>query len=130
MSEFVRGLKCRLCNKAYPKQALNFCTEDFGPLEVDYDYDAIAEAVNRLKAQPGKDLSVGGAGIASAFIRLGLIDEYCLYVHPIVLGSGKPMFQQVRDRLNLKLVETQAFGSRVVLLKYRPADEHHEGRAA
>src|SRR5262245_35838374 len=49
MSDFVRGLKCRLCGKAYPKQALNFCEEDFGPLEVDYDYDSIAEAFSREK---------------------------------------------------------------------------------
>ena len=47
MPEFVRGLKCRLCGKQYAKQALNFCTEDFGPLEVDYDYDAIQQAVDR-----------------------------------------------------------------------------------
>ena len=51
MSDFVRGLKCRLCGKTYPKQALNFCTEDFGPLEVDYDYDAIREAVSRGKIE-------------------------------------------------------------------------------
>ncbi len=44
MTPFARGLKCRLCGKTYPKQALNFCTDDFGPLEVDYDYDAIGEA--------------------------------------------------------------------------------------
>ena len=50
-SEFVRGLKCRLCGKAYPKQALNFCTEDFGPLEVDYDYESIAEALTRTKIE-------------------------------------------------------------------------------
>ena len=48
---FVRGLKCRLCGKLYPKEALNFCTEDFGPLEVDYDYDAIAEALSRAKIE-------------------------------------------------------------------------------
>jgi threonine synthase len=48
-STFVRGLKCRLCGKAYPKEPLNFCTEDFGPLEVDYDYPAIAQALT-----PGK----------------------------------------------------------------------------
>jgi threonine synthase len=47
MPEFVRGLKCRLCGKLYAKQALNFCTEDFGPLEVDYDYDAIKQTVDR-----------------------------------------------------------------------------------
>jgi threonine synthase len=45
--DFVRGLKCRLCGKLYPKEALNFCTEDFGPLEVEYDYEAIARVLNR-----------------------------------------------------------------------------------
>src|SRR5438477_12524739 len=49
MSDFVRGLKCRLCGKAYGKEPLNFCTEDFGPLEVDYDYDAIRESLNSAK---------------------------------------------------------------------------------
>jgi threonine synthase len=48
-SPFVRGLKCRQCGQAYPVSANNFCTEDFGPLEVDYDYDAIADAVSREK---------------------------------------------------------------------------------
>src|SRR5262245_62779481 len=51
MSDFVRGLKCRLCGKTYPKEPLNFCTEDFGPLEVDYDYDAIRRAVSRDKIE-------------------------------------------------------------------------------
>lgn len=46
-SELVRGLKCRLCGKSYPKEALNFCTEDFGPLEVEYDYEAIGRALRR-----------------------------------------------------------------------------------
>jgi threonine synthase len=50
-ADFVRGLKCRLCGKAYAKEALNFCTEDFGPLEVDYDYEAIGEALNRIKIE-------------------------------------------------------------------------------
>jgi threonine synthase len=49
--DFVRGLKCRLCGKQYPKQPLNFCTDDFGPLEVEYDYDAIGEAINRGKIE-------------------------------------------------------------------------------
>lgn len=51
MIDFVRGLKCRLCGKAYPKEPLNFCTEDFGPLEVDYDYEAIAEVLSRTKIE-------------------------------------------------------------------------------
>jgi len=49
--DLVRGLKCRLCGKQYGKEALNFCTEDFGPLEVDYDYAAIKEALNRTKIE-------------------------------------------------------------------------------
>jgi threonine synthase len=48
---FVRGLKCRLCNRLYPIAATNFCEDDFGPLEVDYDYDALAEAVSRAKIE-------------------------------------------------------------------------------
>jgi threonine synthase len=47
----VLGLKCRLCGKLYPKQPLNFCTDDFGPLEVDYDYDAVAPVVSRAKIE-------------------------------------------------------------------------------
>jgi len=51
MHDFVRGLKCRICGKLYPKQPLNFCTEDFGPLEVDYDYDGIREVISREKIE-------------------------------------------------------------------------------
>lgn len=51
MATFVRGLKCRLCGKTYPREALNFCTEDFGPLEVDYDYEGIAESLARTKIE-------------------------------------------------------------------------------
>src|SRR5437588_76520 len=51
MADFVRGLKCRVCGKTYPKKPLNFCTEDFGPLEVDYDYPAIQKALNRPKIE-------------------------------------------------------------------------------
>jgi dihydrofolate reductase len=78
----------------------------------------IAEEITRLKAQPGKIMSVGGANLASTFMNLDLIDEYHLYIHPIILGSGKPMFPQLQDKLNLSLVETRTFGAGVVLLKY------------
>jgi threonine synthase len=49
--DFVRGLKCRLCGKQFPKEPLNFCTEDFGPLEVDYDYEAIREVIDRTRIE-------------------------------------------------------------------------------
>lgn len=81
----------------------------------------IAEVIAKLKEQPGKDLGLGGANIAATFLRLGLIDEYRLYVHPVVLGGGAPMFPALDDRINLRLVETRAFGSGVVLLRYQQA---------
>jgi dihydrofolate reductase len=81
----------------------------------------IVEEIARLKTQPGKDLSVGGATIASALMPLNLIDEYELYIQPVVLGSGTPMFQALDHRLNLQLIETRTFHSGVVLLRYQPA---------
>jgi dihydrofolate reductase len=81
----------------------------------------ITEEISKMKQQPGKDLVIfGGAGIASTFMQLGLIDEYSLLVHPIVLGSGKPLFKGLHDQLNLKLLKTKTFGSGVVILNYQP----------
>ncbi len=80
--------------------------------------DGVAEEVAKLKGQPGKDLAVGGAGLASTFIKLGLVDEYRLFVSPVVLGGGTPYFPALEERINLELVETQTFGSRVVYLRY------------
>ena len=81
--------------------------------------DGAAEEVVGLKEQPGKDLAVGGAGLASTFTKLGLIDEYRLFVSPAVLGGGTPFFPALDERINLELVETRTFGSRVVYLRYR-----------
>jgi dihydrofolate reductase len=79
----------------------------------------VAEEVVRLKEQPGKDLAVGGAGLASALIELGLVDEYRLFVSPVVLGGGTPFFPPVSERIDLELVDTRTFASRVVYLRYR-----------
>jgi len=84
--------------------------------------DNIAEEITKLKAQPGKDLSLGGPTIASTFMQLGLIDEYQLFVNPVILGGGTPMFRALDDKLNLRLVETRTFGSGVVFLRYQHAD--------
>jgi dihydrofolate reductase len=83
----------------------------------------IAEEINKLKAQPGKDMLVGGASLASTFMRLGLIDVYQLFVHPVVLGSGTPFFPRMDDTIKLGLVETRTFASGVVYLRYRRAGE-------
>ena len=79
----------------------------------------IAEEVEALKKQEGKDLAVGGAGLASTLTELNLIDEYRLFINPVVLGGGTPYFPPGAERINLDLVETRTFGSRVVYVRYR-----------
>jgi dihydrofolate reductase len=81
--------------------------------------DGVAEEVAKLKEQPGRDLAVGGAGLASTCIELGLVDEYRLFVSPVVLGGGTPYFPALDERIRLELVETRTFGSRVVYVRYR-----------
>ena len=83
--------------------------------------DGVGEEVSRLKEQPGKDIGVGGAGLAGACMKLGLIDEWRLFVSPVLLGGGTPYFPMLDDRINLELLETKTFGSRVVYLRYRRA---------
>ncbi len=79
--------------------------------------DAAGEA-NRLKSETGGDMIVGGAGLANFFLRLGLVDEVHLYLHPLLLGSGKPMFQNLPGSIRMNLLGTQRFRSGVVLLRY------------
>ncbi len=81
--------------------------------------DGVPEEVARLKQQPGKDLAVGGAGLACTLVERDLIDEYRLFISPVVLGAGTPYFPALKQRINLELVETQTFSSRVVYLRYR-----------
>ena len=81
--------------------------------------DGVAEEVARLKEEPGQDLAVGGAGLASTLMKAGLIDEYGLFVSPVVLGGGTPYFPALDERIHLELVETRTFGSRVVYVRYR-----------
>jgi len=75
-----------------------------------------------LKQEAGKNIVIyGSASIVQALTTLGLIDEYQLLVHPVVLGSGKRLFREGSDRTALRLVETKTFDSGVVLLSYQPA---------
>ncbi|HEY7631279.1 MAG TPA: dihydrofolate reductase family protein [Thermoleophilaceae bacterium] len=77
------------------------------------------EDVARLKEGPGKQLAVGGAGLAATFIRLGLVDEYHLFISPVVLGGGTPYWPDLDERIKLELVESRTFASRVVYVRYR-----------
>lgn len=74
--------------------------------------DGILEEVNKLKNKPGKDIWLyGGASLITTFIHLGLVDEFRLSVHPVVLGEGKPLFADIKQRLNLKWVHARTFSS-------------------
>jgi dihydrofolate reductase len=83
--------------------------------------DAVAE-ISKLKQLPGKDMVVlGSASLASFLLQRGLIDEYRVILNPVFLGSGRPLFQDVKQRLRLKLSRTKLFGSGVVVLYYESA---------
>jgi dihydrofolate reductase len=84
--------------------------------------DHIAQEIRSLKQQAGKNMIIDGSPtLIHSFTKLGLIDEYRIRLHPVVLGSGKPLFKDNSDRMNLKLVESQIFRSGVVILHYQPA---------
>jgi len=76
------------------------------------------EAVRRLAAEPGGDMAVGGADLADTFRRLDLIDEYRLYVHPVLVGRGRRLFGPGDATTGLRLVESRTFGNGVVLLRH------------
>ncbi|WP_199547143.1 dihydrofolate reductase family protein [Streptomyces sp. N35] len=76
------------------------------------------DEINALKARPGGDMVIGGATIADEFRRLGLIDAYRLYVMPVVLGAGRPLFPPSGVRSDLRLVRTRSFSNGVALLGY------------
>lgn len=86
------------------------------------DDASIIEAVTKLKQQPGKDIVVyGGVRIAQTLARLDLIDEYMPVIHPIVLGSGKPLFENLDQRLKLELVDVKQNKDGAVRIHYRRA---------
>ncbi len=84
----------------------------------------IADKVAEIKNQSGKDIWLyGGASLIQTFIQLNLIDVYRISVHPIALGTGKPLFENLTNRLNLKLIQTNTFKSGVVQLIYEPVKD-------
>ncbi len=81
--------------------------------------DNLAEEINRIKAQPGKDIwLLGSTALAQTFMQLDLIDEYRFNINPSVLGQGKPLFKDVTRQFPLKLRDTKVFKSGVVGLRY------------
>ena len=75
----------------------------------------IAEEINKLKQQPGKDLVIfGSPGLSHSFMELDLIDEYQLTLNPVLLGSGLPVYENIKNKTNLKLVKATPLKSGVV----------------
>ena len=80
-----------------------------------------AQEIERLKAEPGKDMVIFGSGqIVAALSRVGLIDEYRILTCPILLGRGVPMFSDPGRQVNLRLTSSRVFGSGVALNIYEP----------
>jgi dihydrofolate reductase len=80
----------------------------------------LAEEIARLRAEPAEsDIAIGGATLAAEAAELGLIDEYRTRVYPVLVGGGIPFFSHRERRVDLELVETRTFASRVVYLRYR-----------
>jgi dihydrofolate reductase len=82
----------------------------------------IKEEVLELRKQPGKDILVGSPSLIVALTKLNLIDEYQLCIHPVVAGAGLPLFKNITDMINLKLLKTKTFGSGAIVLYYGPTN--------
>jgi dihydrofolate reductase len=89
----------------------------------------VAEEVSRLKRQAGKDITIIGSGaLVRSLLQDDLLDELRLIIHPIVLGSGKRLFEDEAFRKALELVDSKTFATGVLYLTYRPSGEQGAGR--
>jgi len=88
----------------------------------------IEEEVLELKQQPGRDILVGSRSLIIQLMKLNLIDEYQLCVHPVVAGSGLPLFENLNDRTILKLIKAKTFSGGAVTLYYEPTNEKTTNR--
>lgn len=79
--------------------------------------DPVTEA-ERLRAGDGGVVAVGGAGLAAPLIAARLVDEYHLFVNPVILGAGTPFFPALEGRIPLELIESRTFGSKIAHLRY------------
>lgn len=80
----------------------------------------LKEEVEKLKQQNGKPILVGSPSLIVSLMQLNLIDEYQFCVQPIILGNGLPLFKNINERINLKLLKTKTFGSGAIVLYYEP----------
>jgi len=90
----------------------------------------VAKEVAKLKEQPGRDiLVVGSSGLMQTLVQHDLVDEYRLWLHPVVLGSGKRLFREGGPTTTLRLVDTKTTSSGLVILTYEPAEKEDRNAA-
>ena len=82
--------------------------------------ELVNDEILKLKQQPSRDIFVGSPSLILATAQLGLVDEFQLAIHPTVVGSGLPLFKNITDRIDLKLLKTKTFGCGAVIHYYEP----------
>jgi dihydrofolate reductase len=107
--------------KALPKIVFSNTLESVEGTNIRLATEPLADEIARLKEEPGKEIAIGGATLAAEATRLGLIDEYHVFVSPVAVGGGTPFFGALDGQVDLELVDNRTFGSRVVFLRYRRA---------
>ncbi|MFG3409915.1 dihydrofolate reductase family protein [Streptomyces sp. NPDC048142] len=105
-----------------PKFVFSRTLESVGP-GATLLHEVDPEQVRSLRDAASGDLVVGGADLVESFRRFDLIDEYRIYIHPVILGRGRPFFRDTEERQMLRLLETRTFGNGVVLLRYATVRE-------
>ena len=104
-----------------PKFAVSTTLEEVGWNNSTLIQDNVAEEITELKRQPGKDITILGSGtLVKSLLRDDLLDELRLMVHPVVLGSGKRLFEEGGDQKRLELVDSKTFSTGVLHLTYQP----------
>ena len=106
-----------------PKIVFSHTLEDVEWDSAKLSNKSLEEKVLELKRQPGGDILVGSRSLIIQLMKLNLIDEYQLCVHPVVAGSGLPLFENINDRTILKLIKTKTFSGGAVTLFYEPTNE-------
>lgn len=91
-------------------------------------HQPVEEAVSELRNQPGKDILVGSRSLIIQLLKLNLIDEFQLCIHPVIVGKGLPLFENINDRTTLKLLTNKTFRSGAVILYYEPTNEKTTNR--
>jgi len=111
-----------------PKIVFSHTLKNVEPIAIGWESAKLAnrvleEEVLYLKQQSGKDIYVGSRSIIIQLMKLNLIDEFQLCVHPVIAGSGLPLFENLNDRTILKLIKSKTFSGGAIILYYEPTNK-------